>query len=433
VSKKYYIHSTAAGCTSNLWESAVYDDYFKSEDMSRVYKPDDADIIVVNTCSVTPGFEVQSEKYIEKMMRTQMGEKANGKQMVIAGCYSAIREEKIDKEWAKENDNVTHIKPIQMEKLAKSLELDHEKTYQPISTNRFDDISNCHSTLPHKIVWGIRKVVRVLYKALKIEKSYLLNFLDTMIFSDGFYVIEVGHGCAGGCTFCSIKQSRGFVYSTEEQTVLESLNKGLEKGYKNFWLLATDIGAWGLDRNKNPGDLMAPLYDKEEDYRVVLNYIEPRWLLYHENIHKYLKDHKTIGVTVPIQSGSTSLVYHSGRRYDPVQVADCVKSIKEKNPNLIVKTDIMVGLPKETWKDFYLSCKAVFNFDVIVPIIFGVRPGTKAERDPNMISMPVKLIRIAILTAIALSWQIYNCVAGFIKDIFGIFKFKKEDPELLKE
>ena len=42
MSKKYYIHSTAAGCTSNLWESAVYDDYFKSEEMDRVFKPDDA-------------------------------------------------------------------------------------------------------------------------------------------------------------------------------------------------------------------------------------------------------------------------------------------------------------------------------------------------------------------------------------------------------
>lgn len=78
-----------------------------------------------------------------------------------------------------------------MEKLAKSLDFDHEKTYKPISTNRFDDISNCESTPPHKIVWGIKKVVRALYKILRIEKSCFLNFLDTMIFSDGFYVIEV--------------------------------------------------------------------------------------------------------------------------------------------------------------------------------------------------------------------------------------------------
>ncbi|WP_127718500.1 radical SAM protein [Halobacteriovorax sp. HLS] len=426
MSKKYYIYSTAAGCTSNLWESAVYDDYFKSEDMTRVFKADDADVIVVNTCSVTPGFEDQSERYIEKMMKTQMNGAADDKKLIIAGCYSAIRAEKIDDSYANQNKNITHMKPVEMEKLSTSLGLDHEKTYKPITTNRFDDITNCHSSIAHKIVWGIRKAVRFIYGLLGITDSYLLNFLDTMIFSDGFYVIEVGHGCAGGCTFCSIKQSRGFVHSQEELTVLDTLNKGLEQGYKNFWLLATDIGAWGLDRNKNPADLMAPLYERKEDFRVVLNYLEPRWLLYHENIHKYLKDHKTIGVTVPIQSGSTRLVYHSGRRYDPVAVADCVSSIKEKNPNLIVKTDIMVGLPSETWTDFYQSLKAVFRFDVIVPIVFGVRPGTKAERDPEMISTPIKFFRMGVITIVALSWQIFLCVRGFVKDIFGIFKFKKE-------
>jgi tRNA A37 methylthiotransferase MiaB len=426
VSKKYYIYSTAAGCTSNLWESAVYDDYFKAEDMSRVYKADDADVIVVNTCSVTPGFEDQSERYIEKMMKTQMNVEANDKKLIIAGCYSAIRAEKIDDSYAAENKNITHMKPVEMEKLSNSLGIDHEKSYKPISTNRFDDISNCHSSIAHKIVWAIRKVVRFIYGLLGITESYLLNFLDTMIFSDGFYVIEVGHGCAGGCTFCSIKQSRGFVQSQEELAVLETLDKGLKEGYKNFWLLATDIGAWGLDRNKNPGDLMAPLYSRKEDFRVVLNYLEPRWLLHHENIHKYLKDSKTIGVTVPIQSGSTRLVYHSGRRYDPVAVADCVSAIKEKNNNLIVKTDIMVGLPSETWKDFYQSLIAVFRFDVIVPIVFGVRPGTKAERDPEMISTPIKFLRMGIITTVALSWQIFLCIRGFVKDICSIFKFKKK-------
>jgi len=433
MTKKYYIHSTAAGCTSNLWESAVYDDYFKSEEMDRVFKPDEADFIVVNTCSVTPGFEDRSEKYIEKMMRTQMGDKAKDKKLIIAGCYSAIRSENIDETWAKKHQNVTHIKPVEMEKLSKSIGATHNKEYKPITTNRFDDISNCEPTIPHHIVWGIRKAVRTLYKFLKIEKSYLLNFLDTMIFSDGFYVIEVGHGCAGGCTFCSIKQSRGFVQSQEEMSVLNRLEDGLNKGFKNFWLLATDIGAWGLDRNKNPADLMGPLYDKKDDFRVVLNYIEPRWLLYHENIHKYLKDHKTIGVTVPIQSGSTSLVYHSGRRYDPVQVADCIESIKEKNPNLIVKTDIIVGLPNESWKDFYLSCKAVFRFDVIVPLIYGVRPGTRAERDPNMISTPIKWVRVIILSILALGWQVYNCVSGFCKDIFSILMVRKDCSKPLKD
>lgn len=423
--KKYFIHSTAAGCTSNLWESAVYDDYLKNNEMERVYSPKQADMIIVNTCSVTPGFEQQSEDYIEKLMRTEM-DNVSDKKMVIAGCYSAIRSERINETYVSKNKNITHMKPIEMEKLSQILDIDHQKNYQPITTNRFDDIKNCDSSFAHKIVWLTRKVIRGLYKGLGIQKSYLLNFLDTMIFSDGFYVIEVGHGCAGGCTFCSIKQSRGFVKSQEEMTVSDRIDEGLSKGFNNFWLLATDIGAWGLDRNKNPGDLLAPIYSKKDNFRVVLNYIEPRWLLYHENIHQFLRDSKTIGVTVPIQSGSTELVHHSGRRYDPVQVAHCVKRIKESNPNLIVKTDIMVGLPNESWRDFFLSLKAVFNFDVIVPIIFGVRPGTKAEKDPNMISTPIKFIRMGIISLVALSWQIYLCASSFVVDIFNsIFNRKK--------
>lgn len=423
--KKYYIYSTAAGCTSNLWESAVYDDYLKTNGMDRVYKANEADVLIVNTCAVTPGFEDKSEDYINKMIKTQLGDSAKDKKLVIAGCYSAIRTEKIEAEFA-HGDNVTHIKPVQMEKLATSLGLPFEKSYQPIETNRFDDIQNCETTVPHKIVWYTRKIVRKLYAILGIEKSYLLNFLDTMIFSETFFVIDVGHGCAGGCTFCSIKQSRGFIKSSEESTIVSNMNKGLEQGFKNFWLLATDIGAWGLDRNKNPGDLLAPVFEKKDDFRVVLNYVEPRWLLQHDHLHKFLKDKRSIGVAVPIQSGSPRLVHHSGRRYNPDHVADCVAAIKEKNPNLIVKTDIIVGLPSETWKDFWMSVRAVFNFDVVVPVVFGVRPGTKAEKDPEQIAKPIRYLRMGIISAVAISWQAWLCASTLVKDVFK--KLLRQNP-----
>jgi tRNA A37 methylthiotransferase MiaB len=414
--KKYYIYSTAAGCTSNLWESAVYDDYCKKEGMERVFKADEADVLIVNTCAVTPGFEDQSEKYINKMIETQLGPGAQNKKLIIAGCYSAIRTEKIEKTYAKEGQ-ITHIRPIEMKKMASSLGLEFDKSFKTLETNRFDDISNCESTFAHKLVWAVRATVRKIYGWLKIEKSYLLNFLDAMIVSDGFFVIDVGHGCAGGCTFCSIKQSRGTIKSTEENTMLGHFNRGLSEGFKNFWLLATDIGAWGLDRNKNPADLLAPVYEKKEDFRVVLNYIEPRWLLKHENLHKFMKDHRTIGVAVPIQSGSTRLVYHSGRRYDPAEIAACIASLKKENPWLICKTDIIVGLPSETWTDFLHSLKAVFKFDVVVPVVFGVRPGTRAEVDPEQVSPFIKYLRMCIISAVALGWQAFLCARSFVVDV----------------
>ncbi|MFP5490930.1 MAG: radical SAM protein [Bacteriovoracia bacterium] len=416
MSKKYFIHSTAAGCTSNLWESAVYDDYFKTQGMERVHKANDADILVVNTCAVTPGFEDQSEKYINKMIKTQLGPDAEDKKLVIAGCYSAIRTEKIEANY-KQGDQVSHIKPVEMEKLANSLGIPFEKSYKPIETNHFDGINHCDSSLAHKIVWYVRKLVHTAYGILRIEKSYLLNFLDAMIFNEQFFVIDVGHGCAGGCSFCSIKQSRGFIKSEGESVILKNVKRGLSEGRKDFWLLATDIGAWGLDRNQNPGDLLEPIYSLKDDFRVVLNYLEPRWLLHHESLHKFLKDNRTIGVAVPIQSGSTRLVYHSGRRYDPKIVADCVMAIKEKNPHLIVKTDIIVGLPTETWHDFFDSVKAVFKFDVVVPVVFGVRPGTRAEKDDEHISLPIKWLRMGILSSVAISWQAYLCGSALIGDL----------------
>lgn len=413
--KKYFIHSTAAGCTSNLWESAVYDDYCKLHGMERVYKAEQADVLIVNTCAVTPGFEEKSEDYIKKMMQTQLGTDVQDKKMIIAGCYSAIRTEKIENSF--QNDQVSHIKPIQMEKFSRMLGVPFEKNYKPIETNRFDDIANCESTFAHKVVAAVRNTVRSIYSVFGIDKGYLLNFLDAMTFNENFFVIDVGHGCAGGCTFCSIKQSRGFIKSSEEDTILSNFNRGMEKGHKDFWLLATDIGAWGLDRNKNPGDLLSPLYSKKEDFRLMLNYLEPRWLLKSEVLHQFLKDKRTIGVAVPIQSGSPRLVHHSGRRYDPIEVSNLIVKLKKENPWLIVKTDIIVGLPSESWSDFFQSVAAVFRFDVIVPVVFGVRPGTRAEKDPEQINVFIKYFRMFLICAVALSWQFILCARAFISDI----------------
>lgn len=405
--KKYFIYSTASGCTSSLWESAVYDDYYKRQGMERVYSESEADYIVVNTCSVTPAFERRSENYIKKASKNaapyEAGEQ-NGKKVIAAGCYSAIRQEKIKSEFS----NVTPIKPLDMKTLSEASGLSLAHPHNPADTNRFDDIGNCKSSLPHKIIWFGRRLVRKFYGLFGKSEGRVLNFLDAMIFSDDFHVIEVGHGCAGGCTFCSIKQSRGFVKSQEESLVTKNLKEALAKGKKNFWLLATDLGAWGLDRQKDPALLMGEVLEVPSNFRMVINYIEPRWLLTNPRLFDSLEDKRIIGVSIPIQSGNSRLVFDSGRRYDPADVLLTIKKIKSANPGLMVKTNFMAGLPGESWSDFWDSAKAIFSFDIIVPVIFGVRPGTKAEKTPeNHVGAATKLVRMAILSVLAMVRHFY--------------------------
>lgn len=409
--KKYYIFSTASGCTSSLWESAVYDDYYKTQGMERVYSEDEADYIIVNTCSVTPSFENQSKKYIQKISEKNLDHKE--KKIIAAGCYSAIRKENIEENHL----NVTAIKPLDLKHLADASQLPANTSYHPSLTNHFDDIHNCKSSLAHKIIWYTRKFIRRLYQSFGKQEGMLLNFLDSMIFNNDFHVIEVGHGCAGGCTFCSIKQSRGFVSSREETTVSSSFKKAIGDGVKNFWILATDLGAWGLDRQKDPADLMEELMVNNDHFRMVINYIEPRWLLTHPKLFKYLEDTRIIGVSIPIQSGNTQLVFESGRRYDPRDVIELINRIKKKNPQIMIKTNLMAGLPGETWSAFWDSAKAIFKFDIIVPVIYGVRPGTKASKKvDNHIGMPTKIIRMMILFNLSTIRHLFVASKAIVKD-----------------
>lgn len=409
--KKYYIYSTASGCTSSLWESAVYDDYYKTQGMKRVYSEVEADYIIVNTCSVTPGFENQSKKFIERVSEKNLNNKH--KTIIAAGCYSAIRKEDIEDKYL----NVTAIKPLDLKQLTDASQLPANTSYHPSLTNHFDDIHNCKSSLAHKIVWYTRKLARRIYLLFGKQEGMLLNFLDSMIFNNEFHVIEVGHGCAGGCTFCSIKQSRGFVSSREESTISSNFNKALGNGIKNFWILATDLGAWGLDRQKDPADLMEELMHNNHHFRMVINYIEPRWLLTHPKLFKYLEDTRIIGVSIPIQSGNTQLVFESGRRYDPKNVIEVVNRIKKKNPQIMIKTNIMAGLPGESWSAFWDSAKAIFSFDIIVPVIYGVRPGTKAsKKTENHIGTLTKIIRMIILLNLSMLRHIHVASKAIVKD-----------------
>lgn len=409
--KKYYIYSTASGCTSSLWESAVYDDYYKTQGMKRVYSEAEADYIIVNTCSVTPSFENQSKKFIQRVSEKNLNN--THKTIIAAGCYSAIRKEDIEGKYL----NVTAIKPLDLKHLTNASQLPVNSSYHPSLTNHFDDIHNCKSSLAHKIVWYTRKLARRIYLFFGKQEGMLLNFLDSMIFNNEFHVIEVGHGCAGGCTFCSIKQSRGFVSSREESSISSNFKKALDNDIKNFWILATDLGAWGLDRQKDPADLMEELMENNHHFRMVINYIEPRWLLTHPKLFKYLEDTRIIGVSIPIQSGNTQLVFESGRRYDPKNVIEVVNRIKKKNPQIMIKTNIMAGLPGENWRAFWDSAKAIFSFDIIVPVIYGVRPGTKAsKKTENHIGPVTKIIRMVILFNLSMLRHTYVASNAIVKD-----------------
>lgn len=226
----------------------------------------------------------------------------------------------------------------------------------------------------------------------------LHNILKTVVVNEEFHLVTASTGCMGKCTFCAIKRAKGSLKSRPLPTILADFDSGLKKGKKLFWILGDDIGCWGLDINSSISELLLGAITLNGSYEVVLNYFDPHYLKNNTDaLVSLLSNKKIIGLNMPIQSGSQKILKNMQRDYDLPFVFETLKIIKIQNRSLAIKTDIIVGFPGESWKDFYQSLISIKHFDAILALKFTPRPQTPAAGMINQVPESVKQIRILIL------------------------------------
>ncbi len=218
---------------------------------------------------------------------------------------------------------------------------------------------------------------RSAYTPLKIS-----NFRDrTKAF------VKVQDGCDNSCAFCKIPLVRGHSRSRRLGDIIEEIDRLLERGFKELVLTGICLGGWGRDLNQEMklSYLIEKINVIDRNFRVRLSSIEPN-MVSDELIETIAKSEKVCPhLHIPLQSGSTKILRLMNRPYAAEDFMKLIKKVRRTIPGVSITSDVMVGFPGESKKDFKETAKVIRSFlpSRLHIFTYSKRNGTLAARYKN--------------------------------------------------
>lgn len=196
-------------------------------------------------------------------------------------------------------------------------------------------------------------------------------------------LVKIQEGCDDFCSFCIVPYTRGRESSLPLKEVLEKVRERLTSGYKEITLTGTKIGAYGQNAG---GSIELPALVetilKETDLkRLRLSSLQPQDITT-ELVKLWADSRLCSHIHIPLQSGCQTILERMGRRYTVEDYERAISMVREAIPDLAVTTDILVGFPGEVEKEFeenYRFCEKMAFADIHV-FPYSNRSGTRAER-----------------------------------------------------
>lgn len=345
------------GCKVNLYESEVIMNSFKKSGYEIVDFEDNADIVIINTCTVTNTSDKKSRNIIRQAVK-----KHENAVIVVMGCYSQVRSADI-----KEIDGVDII--IGNTKKSKVVSLVEEYLKNKKSITEIDDI---------------------------MHTDFEPMELDTFETRTRAFV-KIQDGCNNFCSYCIIPYSRGNIRSKEKDDVVSEIKCLVKNGYKEVVLTGIHTGHYGKDKyDYDFSDLLSELCKIDNLKRIRISSIEITEL--DSKFIDVLKNNKVIvdHIHIPLQSGCDKTLKEMNRKYDTKYYLDKINLIRSIRPNISITTDLIVGFPNETEEDFNntLSFLRKVKFSKIHVFPYSRRKGTKADLMDNQIDEQTKHKRV---------------------------------------
>lgn len=366
------------GCKVNQYESNMMKERMLSSNFFYVENISEANIIVVNTCSVT---NVADKKCL-KMIRRIKREYPNSI-LVVAGCSSQNKQE-----------------------IYENLDID-------ILIGNKDK---------SKIDILLKEYIKTHKRYVKFYNDRKLDFED-MLISDYNHIrafIKIEDGCDNFCSYCIIPYVRGSVRSKNFKTVIKEAKLLTQKGHKEIVLTGIHTGHY-MDNDYDLTDLINELSKIEDLLRIRISSIEITELndkfLNMLSTNKKVCDH----LHIPLQAGSDEILKKMNRKYDLKYYEEKIKKIRMIRPDISITTDIIVGFPYETDELFNetLEFSRKMNFSKIHVFPYSIRLGTSAANMPNQVDESIKKERVKKLMDLSetMEKEYYNKFVGKELDI----------------
>lgn len=356
MSKKIYVYNNNT-CTRVKLYGIDVTNLFTINNYELAQSKEEADIIIINTCS----FLKSKEEYFLNFIKRINDELEKKQKIVIIGCLPSVNKEAI----LNINKNIILF----------GRDLTAIKEY----FNLKKDILTKATSVSDKLTFK----KELLYKFNK----YLLHskHIEYRLKREKVCYLQISTGCRGTCTYCSEKFTTRLKSRTINE-IKEAIKDGIGRGYRLFGLNSDDASAYGKDINTSLEELLEEIVNIKEDIFFSIPEFNPNGIT--DKVIECLKDKKFLYITVPIQSGSQKILDKMERPYQIEDVIRKIKIIRTNNKKLKINTHVIVGFPGETEEDFQKTKDVLSKglFDRVKVFMYNERPNTKALNFPNKVS-----------------------------------------------
>ena len=348
------IYLDMVGCRLNQSEIEAYGRQFRLAGHTLISEIDTADLIVVNTCSVTAAAASDSRQKIRQAARTGKA------QIIVTGCYASLN---------------------------------------PIETAAFPQVTQVVDNLSKDfLVPLVLNLPRSTFDHTSLRRDPIPG---TRMRTRAF--IKVQDGCDNRCTYCITALARGASKSRSVEDVLMDIRSAVEGGSQEIVLTGVHLGSWGYDfcERGSIKDLIREILSETETPRLRLSSLEP-WDITPDLFELWQDPRLCRQLHLPLQSGCKATLQRMGRKITPEAYAALINEARSAIPDVAITTDIITGFPGETQAEFsesrdFIDAMSFANGHVFT---FSARPGTAANHLADKIPAKVAKQRNAVIRLI---------------------------------
>ena len=377
------------GCKLNFSETSTMVRDFVQRGYSIVKGFENADIHVINTCSVTDKADKKAKKIINKIIQT-----SSNPYITVLGCYAQLKPNEISK--------INGVNLVIGDKEKLNVVKHVLENYKKISSKVI------HSSIKN---------------STNFSSSYSMNDRVRSF-------LKIQDGCDYPCTYCTIPKARGKSRSDSKSNILDNIKILEMNNISEIVITGVNIGDYGrLSSNDTLLDLLEEIQKESKINRYRISSIEPNLLT--EKIINLIKNSDKFlpHFHIPLQSGNDKILKLMKRKYNTKMYRQKIEMIRSTIPEACIGADVIVGFPNESSNDFLKTFDFIESLDINYLHVFSYsdRTDTLASNMKNQVLNDEKILRSRSLHKLSdsMRYNFYKSNIGKVKKV--LFETKVED------
>jgi threonylcarbamoyladenosine tRNA methylthiotransferase MtaB len=409
---RFYIENF--GCRATQADGAALERQFQERGLERAVAARDAEIVVLNTCTVTESADKDARASIRRLQRVNPGCR-----ILVTGCYAQRAPEELAAlpgvTWVVGNSH-----KHQAAEIATSSSVSLPSSGRPSLSSGFIPL---RQLCKDQISAGAQVIVGDIFAHTELLAAPVFEAANERTRPN----LKVQDGCDNRCSFCVIPYIRGQSRSLPKERVIAEVRTLVEAGYREVVISGINLGRWGRDlegsSQLNPTTdvqrleaLIRAILEQTSLQKLRISSVEP--MDWSDELIELVASSGRIAkhAHVPMQSGSDAVLRRMHRKYRPWHYREKILKIRAAMPTAAIGADVMVGFPGETEAEFADTRRMIeeLPFTYLHVFTYSARPGTPAAERTGQVPAAVARERNRVLREIASGKK-----AAFMRSLVG--------------